>query len=72
MKYLDIFENWKKKEEKVEKPSNLKKETYMFRNIHTDAKGNIKGVCKFCEKEKGKSTEVDIAEHTNNCPNIKK
>lgn len=68
MKYLLLLEDWVKKEEK---PNRLKSETYMFRDIRTDDKGNIKGVCKFCEAS-GVNAEVDLAEHTNNCPNFKK
>jgi hypothetical protein len=68
MKYFSLFEDWKKKEEK---PNKLKHDTYMFRDVYEDEKGNVKGVCKFCEKNAGISTEVDVAEHTNKCPNAK-
>ncbi len=69
MKYIKFFESWNKKE--IERPATLKKNTYMFKDMYIDDKGDIKGICKFCEKATGKAKEVDVAEHTNKCPNIK-
>lgn len=67
MKYFSLFEDWKKENDK---PDRLKKETYMFRDIHVDDRGDIKGICKFCEEKTGRSNIVDVADHTNNCPSI--
>lgn len=61
MKYLQIFELFKKNKEEEFKG---KKETYRFSNIHDD-KGIRRGDCKDCG-EKG----VDITEHSNTCDKV--
>ena len=60
---MKFLENYK---EHVEKTDRTKKDTYMFSDIHEDKKGNLIGYCKFCKKE------FDVAEHTNECPNVPK
>ena len=59
MKFLENYEQHKKRI----------KDNYMFSKVHEDDKGNLLGVCNFCKKA-GIEKEVDMAEHTNNCPNI--
>lgn len=68
MKYFALFEDWKKIQ--MEKPTRLKKETYMFRDIFITETGDVKGICKFCEEKTGQAKQVDVADHTNECPSI--
>ena len=54
MKYLESFINFRKKKNTE---YTGKTETYRFKNIHKNEKGDVIGTCKHCDKE------VQIAEH---------
>ena len=56
MKYLNLFEQFKKKE----KPEYTgKKETYRLKDIHYDKRGELVGICKEC----GETIDVEDQEH---------
>lgn len=47
MKYLNLFEQFKKKEKQE---YSGKKETYRLKNIHYDNNGDLVGTCKACDE----------------------
>jgi hypothetical protein len=61
MKFLEYYRGPEKT-----KISKFKKDNYMFSDIHEDSKGNLIATCKLCGKR------VDMAEHTNSCPELTK